>query len=95
MYSEKKRDWKTDRRVDSSTPHAYTRTRIARTDRTPDVVLLDPKAAPAGLASCARCGGIPLGRFLGAMPPDHCSVCWHRWGRGTPIADTQPGRIAL
>lgn len=100
MYSERYRELKTDRSVDSSaaTPidvsitrvRAYAR--IGRTDRTPDVLLLEPATAPAGLDLCLRCAGVPLGRFLGAMPRGYCPVCWHRWGRGTPIARTQLGK---
>jgi hypothetical protein len=89
MYSGRYRDQETSRQVDSSTLCAHVRARMARTNRGPDTLLLEPAAAPAGLSACPRCRGIPLGRFLGTMPPGNCPVCWHSRGRTTPLRQTE------
>jgi hypothetical protein len=89
MYS-KIRDRKMSLPVDSSTLRAHVRARMARTHRGPDILLLDPAEAPAGLSACPRCRGIPLGRYLGSMPPGNCPMCWHSRGRTTPLP--QPER---
>ena len=91
MYTGRRGNQETSRLIDSSTLHAHVRARMARATPGPDLVLLDAGSAPAGLSACPRCRGIPLGRFLGSMPPGNCPVCWHRWGRTTPLPKPEPG----
>lgn len=89
MYTRRYRDQETSRPVVSSMMRAYVRARLSRASRPPGLLLLETSAAPAGLTACPRCRGIPLGRYLGAMPPGNCPVCWHRWGRTTPLSSAE------
>jgi hypothetical protein len=93
MYTGRRGNQETSRLLDSSTLHARVRERMARTNRAPDVLLLEPGAAPPGLSFCPRCRGIPLGRFLGTMPPGNCPMCWHSRGRTTPLTNPQPEAV--
>lgn len=74
-----------------------TTTRVRSTHRGPDVHLAAPAEIPSdtrlSLRGCPRCDGIPFGRRTGRMLPGACPVCWHRWGRFTPLQETEPARI--